>query len=155
MTFVIALLTQIVLWHIHPIKQEMRWLFLLMLLMPLLPLAIISHYLQLNGTEIIAAVLIWLSLAVSYIQTYPALKEDIPTFKLLLFIASQQQGVTTDDIMTYISQQNLVKRKLDELHNDSLLIEQRGRLYLSPTGRLLASCFALYRRLLGLKMGDG
>lgn len=152
--FVFALMTHIVIWRIWAPKKQLFWLFGIFLCMPLFVLITCANGFQLSLLDSLAAALLWLAMAVAYIQTYPALKEDIPSFRLLLLL-EKHPGMSKEDIITAMKQDNLFSAKLDELENDSLLVNKKGRLELSPAGRKLADLFYYYRKILGLKPGEG
>jgi len=109
---------------------------------------------ELTLLDSLGAALLWLALAAAYIQTYPALKEDIPSFRLLLLL-EKHPGMSKEAIIEAMKQENLFSAKLDELENERLVVEKKGKVALSPAGRKLANLFYYYRKILGLKPGEG
>ena len=152
--FVLALIAQIFIWRIWAPKKQMFWLFGIFLCMPLFALIACANWFELTLLDSFAAALLWLAMAAAYIQTYPALKEDIPSFRLLLLL-EKRAGMSKEQIIAAMKTDNLFSAKLDELENDSLLVDKNGRLELSPAGRKLADLFYYYRKMLGLKRGEG
>ncbi|EDN71290.1 membrane protein [Beggiatoa sp. PS] len=157
LSFALALIAQIFLWRIWTPKKQMFWLFGIFLCLPLFVLIICTNWFELTLLDSFAAALLWLAIAVAYIQTYPALKEDIPSFRLLLLLENNtnRQGMSKDQIIAAMKQYNLFSAKLDELENDSLVVEKNGKFELSLVGRKLADFFYYYRKMLGLKRGEG
>jgi hypothetical protein len=152
--FLFALIAQIVIWRIWAPKKQLFWLFSLFFCLPLFILMACANRFELTLLDSLAAALLWLALAAAYIQTYPALKEDIPSFRLLLLL-EKHPGMSKEAIIEAMKQENLFSAKLDELENDTLLVNKKGRLGLSPAGRKLADFFYFYRKMLGLKPGKG
>jgi hypothetical protein len=153
--FALALTTQIVIWRICAPKKQMFWLFGIFLCLPLLAPIVCTLLFEFKLLDSLAATLLWLAMAAAYIQTYPALREDIPSFKLLLLLEKEQAGMSKKQIITAMKTDNLFSTKLEELENDSLLVTKNGKLELSPAGRKLANLFYFYRKMLGLERGEG
>ena len=101
--------------------------------------------------------MVYLSFSLVYLQTYPALKTEIPTFCVLRLIHdAKAEGL--DSVIIYEKMRRdhpLHRSKMVELENDHLLIRQKDRFVLSKTGALMAETFMVYRRFLGLKTGLG
>jgi hypothetical protein len=152
--FVFALISQVLIWRIRPPKKQMFWLFGIFLFLPLFILIVCINRFELSWLDSLTAALLWLAMAAAYIQTYPALKEDIPSFRLLLLLEKQPR-MNNEQIIAAMKQYNLFSAKLDELENDSLLVEKNGKLELSLAGKKLADFFYYYRKILGLKLGEG
>ncbi|MEK8015729.1 MAG: hypothetical protein VSS75_002595 [Candidatus Parabeggiatoa sp.] len=152
--FLFALIAQIFIWRIWAPKKQIVWLFGIFLGMPLFVLIACANGFELTLLDSFAVALLWLALSVAYIQTYPALKEDIPSFRLLLLL-DKHPGMSKEAIIEAMKQENIFSAKLDELENDTLLVNKKGRLELSPAGRKLADLFYYYRKILGLKPGEG
>jgi len=154
LSFVFALIAQIIIWRLWAPKKQMFWLFGIFLGLPLLVLIVCANWFVLTWLDSLAAALLWLAMAAAYIQTYPALAEDIPSFRLLLLL-ERQAGMSKKQIIATMKKDNLFSAKLDELENDSLLVNKSGKFELSPTGKKLAHLFYYYRKILGLKQGEG
>lgn len=155
LSFALALIVQIVIWRIRVPKKQMFCLFGIFLCLPLLVLIVCANWFALTLLDSLAATLLWLAMAAAYIQTYPALREDIPSFRLLLLLEKEQAGMSKEQIITAMKTDNLFSAKLDELENENLLVTKNGRLELSPAGRKLAHLFYYYRKMLGLERGEG
>lgn len=155
--FVLALVSHVLLWKFLKIKKEMACLALLFLLITPLLLAGFFAARQALPSEFYASGMIYLSLALAYLQTYPALKTEIPTFRILLLIhKAKGGGLTIGEIEKNLSgDAELYNLKMTELQADRLLDRREGRWALKRAGVFLADTFILYRRLLGLKGGRG
>ena len=134
----------------------MLWLFILFLLLPI----VVAIVLVVSGSstvvDVLAAWLVHVSIAVAYVQTYPALREQIPSFRILLAIsAAGERGLDRDDLMLLLGEPSLFSGKISDLSNDGLMREVDGRLVMTRAGRLLAQLFSGYRRVLGLGSGRG
>ena len=90
-----------------------------------------------------------------YIQTFPVLKEDIPSFRILRIIANNKKGVSEKEIIKLMGTTDLFNIKLTELEEDNLLKKENSKITLTNSGRILANIFIIYRKLLGLGRGDG
>jgi predicted transcriptional regulator len=104
-----------------------------------------------------AAVYGWhLALALIYIQTYPAIKSQIPTFDILFHLDQANRGLTHGEMIKELDQESkLFTDKVEELKNDGLVQDDGKNYSLTPAGQALAGVYALYRRILGLSPGKG
>ncbi len=153
--FAAALIAHVLLWRFVRVKREIFWLFMIFLLCPLLlvPTVVVSGH---EGTkEAIAIALVHISLAFVYIQTYPGLREDIPSIRILKLVHSQPDGMNREDILSQLDGARFLETKIDDLENDVLIVTDRGVLRLTPVGTFLAVIFGLYRRLLRTPSGRG
>lgn len=157
-SFVAMFIVHLAVWRSGRVQREMLWLFLLFLFLPIVA-AVIAVFVGVSISEVLMALLLYLAVAAAYIQTYPALKEDIPSFQILLCVYAAGRGDTSgvgaEEVVATIGGTGLVTVKLDELNGDRLLSENQGDVTLAPAGRALALFFYYYRRLLGLAAGKG
>ncbi len=153
--FATTLVAHVVLWRVTFVKKEIFWLFSVFLLCPLLLVsaAIACGYEE--ALEGVAIALVQTSLAVVYIQTYPALREDIPSICILMQVHSQPNGMNREDILSQLDGARFLETKIGDLENDVLVDSDEGFLRLRPAGKFLAAIFGLYRRLLGNPSGLG
>lgn len=143
-------------WRLFRVRREMVLLALLFLAIPGVALvaALVSGLLA--PVETFAAALMLYALSMAYIQTYPGLKDDIPSFRILILLdQAGSEGMTESEILGRIGEQSLFAFKVAELEGDSLVIRVGDRVRLTPAGRILATVFRSYRRLLGLGLGKG
>lgn len=149
------MVAHVLLWRATLVKKEIFWLFATLLLCPLLLVtaAIVCGYVEFM--EGVAIALVHTALAVVYIQTYPALREDIPSIRILMLVDSQPNGMNREDILSQLEGAQFLETKIDDLENDALVASDGERLRLTHTGTLLAVIFGLYRRLLGASSVQG
>lgn len=153
--FAAAMVTHVLLWRIARVGKEIFWLFAIFLLCPLLLVAAATAFGYSGAMEGLAIALVQTSLAVVYIQTYPALREDIPSIRILMLVDSQPDGMPREDILSQLDGAQFLETKIEDLESDVLVTSEGGVLRLRPAGALLASIFGLYRRLLGSQSGQG
>ncbi len=153
--FALAMVAHVLLWRVARVKKEIFWLFATLLLGPLLLViaAIACGYAEIM--EGVAIALVQTALAVVYIQTYPALREDIPSIRILMLVDSQPDGMDRMDILNQLDGAQFLETKIDDLENDVLVVSDGKVLRLTYTGTLLAVIFGLYRRLLGTSSVQG
>lgn len=154
--FVATLGVHIVVWQFARPRREMLWLFALFLLLPLIAAVLMAVSGYAGTLDVLAAWMLQAALSVAYVQTYPAIREEIPSFQILLAIsAAGERGLNRVEILTLFGGSSLFSDKMADLSDDGLLREVDGRLRLTRAGRLIALTFYHYRRLLGLESGLG
>jgi len=84
----------------------------------------------------------------SFIVTYPALREEIPTFKILRFISTNKH--TQSIILLMVLKEISLDIKVKEALSNNLIFTKNNRLYLTYFGLLLAKFFILFRKILNL-----
>jgi hypothetical protein len=154
--FAATLAAHIAVWQLVRPRREMLWLFVLFLLLPVI-VAIVAVVSGRAGLpEMLAVWLLHVALSMAYVQTYPAIREEIPSFRILLAIsAAGERGLSRDEVLALFENSSLFADKMTDLDNDGLLRRVDGRLRLTRAGRLIALVFHRYRRLLGLESGLG
>lgn len=154
--FAATLAIHVVIWRLCKVRREMLWVFLLFLI---LPIVVIGFAVAFGYAGMLDALAVWLAhvaLSAAYVQTYPAFREEIPSFRILLAIsAAGERGMTQEEVLSLFEKSSLFADKMMDLNNDGLLREVDGRLRLTRAGRLIALAFYRYRRLLGLESGLG
>ncbi|MFO1436507.1 MAG: hypothetical protein U1F34_09235 [Gammaproteobacteria bacterium] len=155
--FAAALLAQAVTWRLVVIQGEMRILALIFLAIPTVVHVLLWKAGAIAALDALLIYVLYLSITCAYIQTYPALREEIPSFRILRAIAaSGAKGLTEGEIIAQIQDARLFGQKIDDLKNDGLIkVDSQGLMMLTPSGRSLATMFYRYRRLLGVGQGDG
>lgn len=155
--FVVLFLVHISIWRLFTVKREMLVLFILFLALPSVVFSTTLFFKMYSMSYVIAVGLLYYSIAVIYLQTYPAIKRNIPSFEILFLLSQhRQEGLKESDIVkNLVKKDNLFSQKLDELKNDHLIIQRSDDLSLTIHGKILAHIFLLYRRILGQKRGLG
>ena len=96
------------------------------------------------------------AMSLAFIQTYPVLKIEIPTFKILILLKDAKNiGLTKSELKELMPEKELFMDRLIDLKNDGLISQSNGNISLNPPGRFLAQIFYNYRRLLGFSTGQG
>ncbi len=155
--FLVLLFLQIVIWRVVDVKREMLGLAMLFVVVPAILVASLTIMFKTNSLDLVMSGFLYLALACGYIQTYPALREDVPSFRILFAIdASGSAGLTEEELVVRMQSGDLVSKKLQDLSRDRLVgVNDDGFLYLLPAGRMLALVFRAYRKALGLSRGLG
>lgn len=155
--FAALLVLQVLLWRLAGVRREMLWLAVLYLLVPTALFGALAAAGAGAPADCLMAWLLCLALGCGYVQTYPALREDTPTFRILFLLDSAgAAGLTRDQIVRAMDTRDLHASKLADLRDDGLMqVDESGRATLRPAGLALARVFRTYRGLLGLRRGLG
>ncbi len=154
--FVILLVIHLLIRRFIRVQREILLLFMLFLLLPLLCFIILTIKNADPSANLTATAAIYFSLALVYLQTYPILTAEIPSFKILRLVYRRNGITETEIIASMRDDKELFDAKVEELEKDSLVVRrQDGRYELSRPGKILADLFILYRSLLGTKWGKG
>ena len=136
-------------------KSEIFLIFITFFISPLLYTYFFIDLTLYKYTDMLSIIFLYIGLSCVYIQTFPALKEDIPSFRILRIIANNKKGVSEKEIIKLMGTTDLFNIKLTELEEDNLLKKENSKITLTNSGRILANIFIIYRKLLGLGRGDG
>lgn len=153
--FFAALAMHILLWNLCRIRKEILWLVVVFMAVPLMALVMLCVIGYLDVTLAAAIGLLHTALAVVYVQTYPALRDEIPSIQILRRVHSQTNGLSREDILDQLAGARLLEAKVEDLENDAFVTSDKGILRLTVAGTFLAVTFGLYRQLLGIKSGKG
>lgn len=153
--FLAALMTHVALWNIFLVRKEIAWLAFVFIVIPLAILALLYAAGLLETVFILAAGMVHLALSAVYIQTYPALREDIPSIRILMMLQANPQGLSRGQVLDGLARDQLFDTKVADLENDAFVRVRDGRMYLTNAGTILATVFLLYRKLLGSETGKG
>ncbi len=153
--FVAILVVHVLMWNLLRIRKEMLWLALVFFAVPGLALQLVWSAGFLDASSVTASGLLYAALAVVYVQTYPALREDIPSVRIIMSVRRQPGGMTRSEIIEHLVPHGIFDAKIKDLQNDALVRVQNDRLYLTAMGARLAGVFHYYRKLLGQAAGNG
>lgn len=154
--FIAIFCIHVMCWRECAVRRAMLWLLLLFIGTPVGVAGIFLAAAPASVLNVLVATMICLSCSVVYIQTYTAVKEDIPSFRILLYLESQDaRGANESELLEQLRTETLFADKIVDLVNDSLISVENGVCRLKPAGRLLARAFLTYRRMLGLELGAG
>ncbi len=160
--FAAILLLHIVVWRWMRPRSEIKWLLALFYGLPALLLAGYLLAPAAGGRELVRPVdlfslsVLYVSMAGVYIQIYPALTCDIPSFKILKAVhAAGAAGLSRAEIERLFGGEELVDSRIDLIKKDGLVESAGQGLKLTAFGDTLAGGFILYRRICGLGVGKG
>lgn len=153
--FFAVLALHVLLWNLFKIKKEMFWLAAVFIVAPGIVAALSWALGIAHASSTIASGMLYAALAAVYIQTYPALREDIPSIRILMTIHAAANGMTRREIIDRLMRQKLFATKITDLENDALISIQEDRMRLTVMGAALARIFQTYRKLLGHAAGRG
>jgi len=164
-SFAVALILHILVWRIIRPLKHLVWLGVIFIILPLfiyILLSYLSHTLTglskyFTSPFSIAFSLLWhLSLSSAYIMSYPLFQADCPSLKIIMAVsASMPEGMTLESINNFFSEDILLYDRLDDLVDDGLILVKNDKCEISLKGRLLSIFFSIYRRSLGLPLGEG
>lgn len=140
-----AILSHFLLWHFSPPRRPLPLLVGILFLIP-------TPLLWWHGTP--AALVLHLLICANYLAIYPALQATSPTLKMLNIIGGRAEGITEDALVAAVASQKMVTDRIEELRAAGLLTKPNGQA-LTRRGALLARAFVLFRRSLGLPLGEG
>ncbi|HBG46462.1 MAG TPA: hypothetical protein DDW94_05665 [Deltaproteobacteria bacterium] len=105
--------------------------------------------------HLLAALLLDLALAASYVLTYPAVEALSPSLLIVLKIGSSADGLPEKDLAEGFGDELLLYPRVRDLIDSGMLKESGGGLTLSPSAKLMIRFFTAYRRFIGLPHGEG
>ena len=153
--FFAALTMHVTSWNLFRIKKEALWLVIIFMFIPSVILVSLWAADHLQTPLATAAGMLHMVLAVVYIQTYPALREDIPSIRILVLLHKHPEGLSREQILQLLAQQQLFETKIADLENDAFVHIRGEKINLTTAGAILSAVFNLYRKLLGSEAGKG
>ena len=157
-SFIISFLMHLMIWRsLRPVKH-LFWLAFIFIILPILIYILLAYfgYFRLSIKNIFFIVPWHLALSAAYIMSYPAIHAECPSFKIILAVrASMPKGMSAKAINDIFSEEKLLTDRFEDLINDNFVFKKDGKWAVSLKGRLLLVCFSVYRKLLGLPMGEG
>ena len=154
--FVGAVIVQSLVWNLYRIDRPIQILGILFFLLPTIGFVALTIWGILSPIESTTALIFHLLMASAYVQSYPALQEDIPSFRILLLIRESGGGPVAERIITdRLADTSLFVNKIEDLVDEGLVVRKENQWVLTRAGRLLVRFFSAYRRWLGLEAGSG
>jgi len=164
-TFMTAVVIHIMIWRaIRPVKQ----LFYLGIIFILIPSSIYILFFSLSQTSAcsgkylvspfsMAFGFLWhFTLSSVYIASYPLFQAECPSLKIILAVSSSMPGgMTAEAIDRLFSEKVLLDDRLKDLFDERFIFQKNGKYIISRKGRVVSVFFLIYRRLLGLPLGEG
>jgi len=160
--FLCIFILHLAVWRVFHIKREILSLLILFILIPLILLLVITILGVYSISENLLIALFYFSISLAYIQTFPAIKENIPSFRIMIYVHSSTlrkkgnlKGVSAKQIEDALTDESLMTMKIQELRSDGLMVLGEDGFTLTSPGKYLALIFYRYRALLGVQEGQG
>jgi len=151
----------LVVWRLFPARRHGLGLVIILVLLPFLAYALVftaagvlhSALSGLMPVEWGLAYLLHLSLSGPYLFVYTALVGFSPSMGILEKVdASMPRGLERHDLAPkWFTDANLSGARLENMLASGLVLESQNCLQLSSRGRVIARCFLVFRRFLGLE----
>lgn len=93
-----------------------------------------------------------LGISAAYVMTFPAIQAESPTLRLMRLLRENGGEMAESDLIRLLGEESILNDRMRDLVSDGLTGE-KGQLGLA--GLQLAKFFRFYRRLAGLKEGNG
>ena len=104
--------------------------------------------------EYLQTVLFYIALSLSYVITYSAIEASSPSIVMILEIAKNgKRGMRKNDFENMMSDEILIKPRIEDLLNDKLISKDEDRYRIMPAGSMFVRPFIFYRALLNLGKG--
>ena len=108
----------------------------------------------LGVSEFVQVALFVTALTLAYMITYTAIEADSPSLVMILKIkAGGARGVRKEEFDDFLSDELLIKPRVDDLVTDKMAELSGGRYHLTSKGRLMARIFNLSKSVLRLGTG--
>ncbi|TAN45267.1 MAG: hypothetical protein EPN22_04545 [Nitrospirae bacterium] len=159
--FMVCLAVHIIVWRVRIPRNDISVLFFIFLVVPVLGLTGTAAVMCWRGVtnslvEMLEVLILHISLASAYIATYPAAQASSPSLDILISIAtSMNKRLTEDDIAAKYNDITLVKSRIEDLRGMMFVSQVGDNIVLTATGEVLICLFILYRRMIGLPLGEG
>lgn len=162
-TFFIAFTVHFIIWRIHLPRNQTKallYIFFIVLTGSILLLWFLPDF-YLFGTVFFMTIpeyaqfsLLFISLTLAYLTTYSAVEVDSPSLSMVLSVnKAGADGLEKDFFVRETGGDILVRKRVEDLFKEGF-ISFDGKVYkIEPKGRLLASIFIFYTRLLRINKG--
>jgi hypothetical protein len=153
--FVIACIVQVLSWRIIKIQKEIQALAFVYFLLPLIFCLMVVIATSMSWLTLMVGFTIHVFLSASLILTYPSLKADIPSVRILRYVEANPGISKRQLVVNLLRQEAFRSRKVGELIDEGLVTRQFDGLALSSYGRGIATIFHAFRRILGSSKPQG
>jgi hypothetical protein len=160
--FFLTLALHILIWRVWRPKNDLKGLLLVFFLVPggvvlgaqvgilfnsLVPVCFDS--------DLPAVIVLCYSLGLAYVMSYPAAQASSPSLDIILTASKVPEGVRVEDLNSLFQEKTLLAPRFQNLIDSGLAYERSHVLHLTWQGLVLARFFRFFRRLLGLRVGEG
>jgi hypothetical protein len=154
-SFASALCLHVVWWRVARPKNDLRALFTLFLVLPVLLALILAAASDRPAEDILAVLLLNLALSSAYVQTYPIFHAISPSLEILLLVNRSPGGLTAEEIAGNFNDAHLVGSRVQDLLRTNLARLEGGAYRLAPAGKAMIRSFLLYRKIIGMPFKGG
>jgi len=156
--FIAAILIHLIIWRLHlPKKQTNALLAIFSLPLVLGILAIVKYpglmkwslNPSINFFEIFQLLLLYTSLSVSYILSYPAIEAESPTLIIIRAVfETGASGLDKSSLKRIVDNDLLILPRIKDMLSDNMVYLKDGRYKLLPKGLIMAKLFLSYRNII-------
>jgi hypothetical protein len=151
--FLLAFILHVLVWRIAVPHRQGTSLVLLLLTVGIFGFLTIYVFrppiLGLSPLRLLLALFLFSSLGTTYIILFSAIEADSPTLTIIELIErNARDGIGQDEIVRVISAHSFLRRRLDQMLFDGMVVKIGDRLFPSAQGRFLTSLILAYRKLL-------
>jgi len=98
----------------------------------------------------------YVSVVLVYIVTYPAIEVDSPSLVIIMSVAhARADGLAKDKLYTLLTNDVLVKPRVDDLIFEDMLTLDGDRLRITKKGSMFIRIFVMYRKIMNLNQSNG
>jgi hypothetical protein len=144
--FAFAFVVHVLVWKIRLPHYQIRALMLIFLLVFLswLPFG------NLTLPGLVQVGIFYISVSLCYIVTYSAIEGDSPTLSLMMFTARcDAAGVSEQTLKEFLEKKPFVRRRIEALVHDGLIVEKEGCYFLAGRPSLFFRLILDFRKLYG------
>lgn len=152
--FVIAFLSHLLIWRFRRPRNPVRVLLLLFNIVILAGAVFLPRFVYLDLPQILHISVLFYSLFISYLLTYPAIEADSPSLVIVMRIyQAGKSGLSSEELEGAIGDELLVEPRIKDLV-DAGLADFDGKIYrINSKGIIFVLPFVLYRDFLVLGKG--
>jgi len=154
--FLAMFVLHVAIWRIKKPSAEIIFVFSIFLFFP--AIVFLFVFIENLGEKslLMTSFLLYISLACAYIQTYPAAQANAPSLQIVYFIyKAGKNGLCEKEIVDNFDNQILVFNRMKDLFKENFIYQKENKIFLTFKGKIFIDFFRFYRKILGLKAGQG
>ncbi len=160
--FLALMIIHIVVWRVIKPRKHIISLFVFFIIMPGM-IAVVSLVTGISAgitnQGVLLIFFLYFAFSLVYIQTYPAVQGHSPSLQIVYMIGHSEKGMDIKDLlnMREFNAGNLIDDHISNLQEEGFISISKtdNSVRLTSKGRMMASMFMLYRKFLGLDVGEG
>jgi len=159
-----AFVTHVIVWRLRVPKRQGRgilWIFVLTLFVGLM------FFIATGNSEVdpqhpaaghlfrsMNWIIFYITCTLAYLISFTAIEADSPSLVMVkMILESGDKGLSPEVLRESVANDDLVVPRISDLVRDKMIVEERGRLLLTPKGHFLSQLF-IYQRSL-FRLGPG